>query len=264
MGPQAEESNFQIIPAGESVEVTFDIAEIYNLSNGGSFDVQSNGQLSYAKSGDITKLGYISFESNKLNTHVDGAAAAASYSSFHQMMKRETIRSDCTGAKLTAVQTASKNIRDIATKAAEGARSGPAKKMTEYFESASQQTRNVVAGAFDKMAKLYSTSGGKPDVYCTDRASNCQGGVVAYTLPSQNYIVYCPTWFSSYQPLDRTCRKVDQAHIAVHESTHLSLVKGTSDYNTYGYANSINLPASQNLNHADTYAYFAHDTLSGC
>ncbi|KAK2601778.1 hypothetical protein QQS21_004662 [Conoideocrella luteorostrata] len=263
IGPHADESAFQEIPAGKSVEVTFDIAEIFDLSTGGKYNIYSSGNIRYAEGGDIDKLRSVSFESNKLHANVDGTLAAAALSSFHQNMKRATINSDCTGSRRQALETARQNTYNIAVKAAEAARSGPAKKMTEYFESASQNTRSIVAGTFSKMAQLYSSQSGKPDIYCRDIGNYCSGGVVAYTLPPQNNIVYCSAWFS-YPALNSACRQVDQAHISVHESTHLSLTKGTDDYGTYGYENSIALPASQNINHADTYAYFAHDTLSGC
>lgn len=36
--------------------------------------------------------------------------------------------------------------------------------------------------------------------------------------------------------------------------THLTQIKGTSDYNGYGYNFVRSLTAAQNLNHADTYS----------
>lgn len=257
LSPDADQLEYQELSAGQSVEVTFDVAELYNLSNGGNFDIQSIGNMRVNKNG---KLENVAFASNKINANVDGAAAAKAFS---QVAKRSTIHDDCNSSQTRALQTAHTNTHDLAVAAADAARNGPASKMNEYFESASSSTRNTVATAFDKMAKLYSTNTGKPDIYCSDIGNNCQGGVVAYTQPQSNYIVFCPAWFQ-YPTLNRGCHEVDQAHISVHESTHLSLVKGTSDYGTYGYENSVALPARQNLNHADTYAYFAHDTLSGC
>lgn len=262
LAPEVEESQFQEIAAGESVEVTFDVAEVFDLSNGGDYDIQSSGNLRYAQGGDISQLSSLSYESNKISASVDGAAAAQSLSSFQSLQKRVTVNGDCTGAQRTAVETSVKNTHDIAVKAAEAARNGPANKMIEYFESAGQSARNTVATAFEKMARAYASSGGLPDLHCRDVQNYCQGAV-AYALPPQNLIVFCSSWFN-YPTLTPGCRKVDQAHIAVHEATHLSMTKGTDDYGTYGYENSIALPASRNLNHADTYAYFAHDTLSGC
>lgn len=259
----AGESAFQEIAAGESVEVTFDVAEVFDLSNGGDFDIQSAGNLQYAQGGDIKNLGSLLYESNKINAKVDGATAAQSLSIFQALTKRATVSNDCSGSRRTAVETAVQNTHDIAVKAAEAARNGPDNKMVEYFESAGQSTRDTVATAFDKMANAYASSGGKPDLHCSDVQNYCRSGAVAYALPPSNTIVFCDAWFD-YPTLNEACRQVDQAHISVHEATHLSMVKGTEDYNTYGYQNSVDLSARYNLNHADTYAYFAHDTLSGC
>ncbi|KAJ3498895.1 hypothetical protein NLG97_g756 [Lecanicillium saksenae] len=263
---QPDESAFLEIPSGSSIEVEFDVAEGFDLSTGGNFDVQSAGVIRYAQGGDISNLASVSYSSNTVATNIDGDAAAQIFTTFKdtQVAKRATISGDCTGSQRQAVETARQNTLNIAKKAAAAARNGPANKMVEYFESAGQSARNTVATAFDKMVNAYqSSSSGRPDLHCRDAQGYCTGGVVAYTLPPQNLIVYCSAWFN-YPALNSACRQVDQAHIAVHESTHLSMVKGTDDYGTYGYQNSINLPASKNLNHADTYAYFAHDTLSGC
>ncbi len=239
------------------------MAEVFDLSNGGDYNIQSSGSLRYAQGGDISKLSSLPYESNKISASVDGAVAAQSLSSFQALQKRVTVSSDCTGAKRTAVEAAVKNTHDIAVKAAAAARNGPANKMVEYFESAGQSARNTVATTFERMANAYASSGGRPDLHCQDVQNFCSSGAVAYTLPPQNLIVFCSSWFN-YPTLTPACRQVDQAHIAVHEATHLSITKGTDDYGTYGYENSVALPANKNLNHADTYAYFAHDTLSGC
>ncbi|KAJ6784381.1 hypothetical protein PWT90_05061 [Aphanocladium album] len=263
---QPDEASFLEIAPESSIEVEFDVAEGFDLSNGGDFAIQSAGIIQYAKGGDIANLGSVQYSTNTLDKSVDGQAAAQAFNSFKdaQLAKRATISGDCTGSQRQAVETARQNTLNIAKKAAAAARNGPANKMTEYFESASQSARNTVATAFDKMANAYqSSSSGRPDLHCRDAQGYCTGGTVAYTLPPQNLIVFCSSWFN-YPALNSACRQVDQAHIAVHEATHLSMVKGTDDYGTYGYQNSINLPASKNLNHADTYAYFAHDTLSGC
>ncbi|KAL7918030.1 hypothetical protein ACQKWADRAFT_305233 [Trichoderma austrokoningii] len=50
------------------------------------------------------------------------------------------------------------------------------------------------------------------------------------------------------------CHAQDQANTVVHESTYLSQVKGTQGYGGYGYNFIQPLSASQNIDHADTYA----------
>ena len=66
---------------------------------------------------------------------------------------------------------------------------------------------------------------------------------------------------SGLAALSRTCHAQDQATTTLHEMTHLSQIKGTSDYGVYGYNAVRSLTAAQNLNHADTYTLFANGKL---
>lgn len=81
--------------------------------------------------------------------------------------------------------------------------------------------------------------------------------MLAYTYPSTSQMVNCPLFFSGLTALSRTCHAQDQATTVLHEMTHLSQVKGTTDYGGYGYNFVRSLTAAQNLNHADTYTLFA-------
>lgn len=60
---------------------------------------------------------------------------------------------------------------------------------------------------------------------------------------------------------DTRCHADDQPSVTIHEMTHLRQIKGTEDYGAYGYEAVRRLNAAQNLNHADTYAYFANGKI---
>lgn len=63
-------------------------------------------------------------------------------------------------------------------------------------------------------------------------------------------MAYCPLFFNGLSAVSRTCHDQDQASTVLHEATHLRQIKGTEDYNGYGYSYVRSLSASQNLNHA--------------
>ncbi|GFP54800.1 hypothetical protein ACSS6W_002679 [Trichoderma asperelloides] len=257
------EDAFQSIPAGESIEVTFDIAEAHDLSLGGKYDVQSAGAFSFAKDGSTELVGSVPFETNKIEVDIDGEAASARRVAFHQ--KRTRVQSDCSGSKLSAIQTAIRNCASVAQLAQQAAASGSASKLTEYFKSSSSSVRSTVSGVFSRVAsECGSTSGGSSSLYCSDVLGGCSSGVLAYTLPSSSLMAYCSLYFSALPSLSRTCHAQDQANTVIHESTHLSQVKGTQDYGGYGYNFIQSLSASQNLNHADTYALYANAIYVGC
>ncbi|XXH01980.1 hypothetical protein Hte_008344 [Hypoxylon texense] len=256
------EEAFQIIPAGETVEATFDVGQVYNLSAGGKYDVVSLGAMSYAEANTTELAGIYSVAGSAVAAEVDGVAAREVHRRFQ---KRIDVASDCTGSKLTATNTAISNCRALASAAATAASSGAAAKVTEYFKSSTTSVRSTVAAVFQRVAsECGSTSSGVSDLYCSDVYGACSSGVLAYTLPSQSYMVNCNLYFTALTALTRTCHGQDQATTTLHESTHLSQIAGTDDYMTYGYSGVRGLSAAQNLNHADTYALFANAIYVGC
>ncbi|GME55872.1 peptidase m35 deuterolysin protein [Neofusicoccum parvum] len=258
------EESFESIPAGSTVEVTFDVAEVHDLGTGGAFDILSEGAFPYAEADSLDIAGAVPYVTNKLSTTVDGAAAQQVRQRF--MSKRTAVSSDCTGTRRTATVNAVSNCRSLALTASSAAASGPAAKMTEYFKSATTSTRSTVSAVFGRVAsECGSTTSGVSDYYCTDVYGACSSGVLAYTLPSQSYMVNCPLYFSALSALSRTCHAQDQATTTLHEMTHLSQIAGTTDQNgAYGYAAVRALTAAQNLRHADTYTLFAQALYAGC
>ncbi|KAK8094810.1 deuterolysin metalloprotease protein [Apiospora hydei] len=257
------EDAFRVIAPGASVEATFDIAHLHDLSQGGAYDVVSTSGFLTAALDSTTLDGVVPYTSNTLKAvEVDGAQAAEARASF--IGRRTSLQSDCTGSKSTAIRSALSNCASAARNAASTARSSSSK-MTEYFKSSSSSTVSTVANVFTKVAsECGSTSGGSSRLYCSDVYGACSSGVLAYTLPSSSYMAYCNLFFSALSGVSRTCHDQDQASTVLHEATHLTQIKGTSDYNGYGYSYVRSLSASQNLNHADTYALFAQSIYAGC
>jgi deuterolysin len=252
-----EESAFQILPAGESIEASFDIAVAHDLSAGGDFKVLTEGAFAYANLDSTEIAGAVPFISNSVQAAVNGEQAGKIRRDYQELAKRTVVQSDCTGTRRTATITALNNCASLARTAATNAQSNNAK-MTEYFKSSTTSTKNTVATVFNNIAsQCGSTTSGSSRYYCSDILSACSNGVLAYTYPATSQMVNCPLFFSGLSALSSTCHAQDQATTVLHEMTHLTSVKGTSDYGGYGYNFVRSLSASQNLNHADTYTLFA-------
>jgi deuterolysin len=254
-----DESAFETIGAGQTIEVTFDAAELHDLSSGGAIDMTTKGSLSYAQEGSVEITGAIPFSSNTISAQVNGSAAAAARTSFQEKMRRAIVQSDCTGTRGTATRNAMTACRSLALAASSAAANGAAAKMTEYFKSSTSTTRSTVAAVFGRVAtECGSTTSGVSTYYCSDVLGACFNGVLAYTSSSQRIMVNCPLYFGNLTPLSRICHAQDQATTTLHETTHLTQIKATNDYNAYGYNAVRALTAAQNLNHADTYTLFAN------
>ncbi|KAI0550396.1 neutral protease [Xylaria curta] len=258
-----KESAFQVIPAGETVETEFDVAQLHDLSAGGAFDLVSEGILQYAKAGSNTISGFVPYSSNLVSASVDGLAASKVFKSFHANTKRQDIQSDCTGSQQSATADGINACADLAQQAASVAESDD-DKLIEYFKNADSETRSYVVDVFNNVAaECGSTSSGAP-YYCSDVYGACEDGVIAYTLPSEGYMVNCPIFFDELPPASSQCHAQDQQTTVLHETTHLTSVAGTDDYGGYGYDFIQSLTAAQNLNHADTYTLFAQSIYADC
>ncbi|CAJ2505865.1 Uu.00g132590.m01.CDS01 [Anthostomella pinea] len=253
-----EEESFQSIAAGETVEVNFDAAELHDLSSGGDFDFVANGALSYAQADSTEIAGAVPFSSNTVTAKVDGAQAQTARAAF---INKRTAVSMCSGTQLTRTTTAVSNCRAFAARASAAALSNTAK-VNEYFKSTSVGSQ--VAAVFARViTECGTTTGGVSDTYCEDVYGACSSNVLAYTLPSQSYIVNCPIYFSALSPITSTCHGQDQATTTLHEVTHLSQIAGTDDLG-YGYAAATALSSRNALNNADSYALFANAIYVGC
>ncbi|PVI06074.1 metallo proteinase [Periconia macrospinosa] len=253
------EDAFQTISAGETVETSFDIAELHDLKEGGTFDVVAAGTLSTAAADSNQLSGAVSYSSNTLSTKIDGAVADA----VRRSWKRSAVQSDCTSSKRTSTVNALASCRTLALAAASAAGSNTAK-VQEYFKSTSSSTISTVQSVFNKAAsECGSSTGGASKSYCTDPYGGCSSNVLAYTVPSLSIINNCPLYFSALPALTKSCHAQDQATTTLHESTHLTQVKGTDDLG-YGYTAATRLSTSQALNNADSYALFANAIYAGC
>lgn len=256
-----EESAFQVIAAGESIETSFDIAVAHDLSSGGAFKVLTEGAFAYANLNSTDIAGAVPFISNSLDAAIDGEKAGKVRRDYQELAKRTVVQSDCTDTHRTAITTALTNCVSLARTAATNAQSNDAK-VNEYFKSTSDSTKSTVATVFDRIAtQCGSSTSGDTRYYCTDILGVCSSGVLAYTYSSTSQIINCPLFFSGLSALSSSCHTQDQATSVLHEMTHLTQVKGTSDYGGYGYNFIRSLSAAQNLNHADTYALFAQGEL---
>ncbi|KAL9077284.1 MAG: hypothetical protein Q9157_003426 [Trypethelium eluteriae] len=255
------EDAFTTLAAGETKEVTFDVASTHDLTSGGNYKLIAAGAIPFAKAGSTELVGdALAFQSNELSIDVDGAQAATVSRPFSRANKRSDIQSDCTGSRLSATQSALRDCVTLASNAARAATSGSASKFQEYFKTTSSSTRQTVANRLNAVSRECSSStSGATDYYCSDVYGGCSSNVLAYTLPSQNLVVNCPLYFSDLPHLTSSCHAQDQVTTTIHEFTHAPGVysPGTQDLG-YGYSAASALSANSALNNADTYALYSN------
>ncbi|KAF2733840.1 hypothetical protein EJ04DRAFT_512870 [Polyplosphaeria fusca] len=254
------EEDFLPLGVGETKTVTVETASLHTLSDGGDFDVFATGLIPFAEEGSTELAGNFAYESNKLSMAVDGALAATVAKAIQ---KRTVVGSSCTGSKLSAVRTALSNCQRLATSAASAASAGT--KLDTYFKSTSSSVKSQVSSRLTAVARDCGGSGSATSTNCNDPYQGCSSNVLAYTVPSQNFITYCGIFFSELPALASQCHGQDQATTVLHEETHAPAVQspGTDDLG-YGYAAATRLSTSQALNNADSYALYANAIYLNC
>jgi deuterolysin len=250
----------KVIAAGQSVNTTFDVAHLYDLSKSGSYDVIARGTL-IAVDEEGNASGEIDYESDKIQVSIDGTKAADERT---RSIERRTItHSDCTGVKRLAIDIALANCRTMAVNARDQAIYGDSDRFEEYFMTTDSITRYVVSDVFQRVADNCGTATfGFSRTYCTDVYDGCHGAI-ALTYSGSSEMVLCPGFFNGQSGLTEECHTGDRASVMVHESTHLKEVMGTDDV-AYGYDGIRRLTTEQALNNADSYTYFSHSFYESC
>ncbi|PNY29926.1 Neutral protease 2 [Tolypocladium capitatum] len=249
---------FQPVAAGQSVEVEFDIAEVHDLSAGGTYGIHAAGRLPYAKRGETKISGSVSYSSNELEAVVDGKQAAGLLLSF---MKRAHVQ-DCDDGRLAALKTAISNCKRLASAAHDAAESGPDSRMNEYFKSSSRSTRSAVSDIYNKVRDQCSSADSGSKASCNNDHGQCDKGALAVTTDGE-YMVFCNEFFNDLPAVANTCHTKSQATSFLHETTHLRAVAGTEDL-AYGYDDLRKLSAEDAIRNADTFALFANAVDLGC
>ncbi|OJD40575.1 neutral protease 2 [Diplodia corticola] len=262
--------SFQNIPAGASIEATWDTAEMHDLSAGGDFDILTQGAIPYANPNSTTIVGAVPYLSNRVRANVLSSHAIKVRRNFlgkiEKLKKRSTL-TDCSGDKKTSTETAMTNCQKLASAAAEAATSDNAA-FTDIFKQAdAAEVKKVLTAVAEECG---STTSGSATYYCDQNSvpdeyavGGCQSQVLAYTMPSVSLVVNCDLYYSALPDLTTTCYDQDQATTTLHEFTHLSEIKGTDDLG-YGYSAATQLTGAQALNNADSYALFANAVANSC
>lgn len=215
------EESFTIVKSGETIEVDFDAAELHDLSKGGVFDILTSGAFSYADLDSTEIVGTVPFKSNTVSSKVDGHEAGVIHKTFQDKAKRTIVQDDCTGTQRTATVNGINNCASLASAARSAARSDTAR-LEEFFKSSSSSVSSTVEGVFARIEdECGSTTSGVSRYYCSDVYGACQPGVIAYALPSQSYMVNCPTYFQM-PAASSQCHAQDQQTSKNHAPAKLS------------------------------------------
>nr|AAY45757.1 metalloproteinase 7 [Coccidioides posadasii] len=251
-------SAFVPISPGESIEREFDIASTSDLTVGGAFDILSEGAIPYAEANQTTLTGAMVFKSNALQLKIDGEMAATVARAIQPLDRRSDVHVCRNSAKRKALMKALRNSAHLAGTAASAAYRNP-RKVQEYFHTTDRTAVRSVAARLKAISRESgSTRNGATRYACEDHWNRCEPGVLAYTLPSHNLVVNCPSFYN-LPALTNRCHGQDQATTVLHEFAHAPGVhEPFCKDHAYGYRSIRRLSTRLALNNADSFSLFAN------
>jgi deuterolysin len=233
---------------------------VYDLAAGGIVDLVSRGTLLHVISG-TPAVNRILFTSNTLTVNINGPEAAAT----RQVQPAAPWKPDfvledgCTEDQFKMLEQARALCFDRADSAYKASHPDTANhaKMMEFFKDDSPEIRTKVSdGFYDIGTECESVNEGFTKQYCNDYR-DCPPGVQATTHVSSTEVVvrYCPNYFDTDYKIDNpVCHEADKTLVMMHELAHAMM---SVDDVAYEYNNFVKLNSTENLNNADTYAFFA-------
>ncbi|CAK4034755.1 Neutral protease 2 [Lecanosticta acicola] len=262
--------DFMPIRAGQTIQRDIDLAELYEVGTTDTYTIRARGAMPYANIGSTELTGHsVPYTSNALTMDIDGDQARSVPYAINlaaKQQKRTALNSNsCPGDRGQLLQSALKNCADLASNAARTAASGADQLFSQHFHTDDPSVRNTVASRLNAVAESCAArSSDGTSASCTDVYGMCSSGLLAYTLPSTNQLVFCDPFYQALPPLSQTCDGQDQATTVLHEETHAPAVFSppTVDY-AYGHS-ADNLPTQDALMNADSYAMYANALYLGC
>ncbi|KAH8846213.1 hypothetical protein MCOR06_003562 [Pyricularia oryzae] len=145
-------------------------------------------------------------------------------------------------------------------------------KRREYFGTDNPADIAVIQQVYANVYEACNPTKRKTiEIHCEELANRCtnkKGKALGYCY-SHKYegkVVLCSPFFERPVRGDGAAktRWPMQDVLLLHEMTHLASIKLTADYGIVDHEDLRKLSRKQKLNHANTYAYFAHCVRAGC
>jgi peptidyl-Lys metalloendopeptidase len=256
--PPVTGKDYISLKAGQSISYTVNLAEYYDLSQSGQYEVfyaVASFQL-FNEKGNAFNL-RDSLVSEKVSLQVEGRAPKGRPTQPPPPPPGGNSFNACTVDQqnlLVSARTQAATYANNAKSYLNSNNSGTPRYL-EWFGAYTLSRYNTVKGNFDNIARdmAVDTTGAGITFDC-----KCKQNYYAYVYPNQPYNIYlCKVFWQA--PLSGTDSK---AGTLIHEMSHFDVVAGTDDV-VYGQAGARNL-ADTNPNaaitNADSHEYFAENT----
>jgi peptidyl-Lys metalloendopeptidase len=254
--PSVTGRDYISLKAGESLSVTVDLGEYYDLTQSGQYEVfyaVASYNL-FDEKGNAYRY-RDSLISEKISLSIEGRLARAKPTPPPTPASGGTAFNACTADQQTLLYRArldATSYADESHRYLNRNRSGTPRYL-EWFGAYTLTRYTTVTGHFESIFDAFTTAGITFDC-------KCKQNYYAYVYPNRPYNIYlCKVFWQA--PATGTDSK---AGTLIHEMSHFDVVAGTDDF-VYGQDGARNLAATnpdQAIMNADNHEYFAENNPS--
>jgi deuterolysin len=115
---ELSKKSFKKLKKGKSAEFVFDVADLYDIHEGGNYTLKAQGAIPWATKKSTKIIGSAPFNTNELNIKVDRIVK------MKTSQQKMVLESDCVDGRLQATKAASAVCSYLAENAASAARWG--------------------------------------------------------------------------------------------------------------------------------------------
>ncbi len=232
--PAAQEKDFVVLKAGESLTRTVSLSDLYDFSKSGDYSLRYG-------------------DSNELKLSIEGRAAKLPESPVESLTGAISFSGRCSSTQqstLMQAMSAASAMADDSAAYLNGTPSGTPR-YTTWFGAFSSTGWNTAKTHFASIKDAFDT---KP----VTLDCSCKKSYYAYVYPTRPYVIYvCNAFWNA--PMTGTDSK---GGTLIHEMSHFNVVAGTDDH-VYGQSGAKSLAISNPTNaldNADNHEYFAENT----
>ncbi|CAE6490326.1 unnamed protein product [Rhizoctonia solani] len=249
-----DQSKFAVLAPGQSLELTHDLAGVYNFTRSGAGEYKFSASNIFQYVDSNGQLATVAADTQSHKLKVGGSLASFKGAPNHDkrgISRRAIGYTSCTSARQTLIATAANSANTYVANAntyLAGISSGTTR-YTTWFGTFTSARFSTVKSHFSLIGTDATST--TYDCTCTD------SGTYAYVYPgSPGYVYLCGAFWNA--PNTGTDSR---AGTIVHEQSHFTVNGGTDDH-VYGQSGAKSLAISNPANavdNADNHEYFAEN-----
>jgi deuterolysin len=170
-------SSFHNLRSLETHVMSIDLAEIFDLSNGGTFNVSGHGKIDWAWHKKTKIEGVAPYETNTLTMTLPPLPPKPKMAT--------KLTSDCAGSRYTETKSAEAVCAMLSAVAGNEAMFGNAERFYQYFRTYDTKVRQTVAKRFYAVSDECAGKSRVSTTYCSNALNLCKTDYISVTQGTQ-------------------------------------------------------------------------------